>query len=472
MTRTSAFHVLPIVALGLICVPGCENKAAKDAAEYREDFHLLVTKLEQANLGYRPRARQPADPNEDIDRYMAQLDLQTYRQELLDQVGIDLSKLTRKYASHVAGQRLLADVYASGARNQIRKAILAWTELGNESTVLLGQLMAVSRAGARAKLFDIDMSPLLADLHVQQRRLSGELGDLSDQAANRTNAIELATTKIDSLVGQRDQALEQAQAYRDQGFKKKSEQERFELHLKATESQRAADATNVQAERLDVRVKVDHSSLDIIEKKIELRHNGVRKINDQIAQTQESQANARRQRDKALTSQTALIDELAKEFDRLHRTYADRVETPFTEAGSKLDQSINILEQAVRRADRDHRRSVQLDLLGKLVDKMFLLSEQIHATDGYGYTLFMVVQRGREQMPERVGGFVSTVQKLKQSQDELIEQATEAMAKASELADGLRSGELESLVTQYEEQIKAYDQRIQDRDLEEFAEQP
>ena len=445
-------HALLIVAAGLICSAGCENQTLKAQRENGETLSAALEKIQEAELGYVPTFQgKPVD------------DLGTYRQKRLDAARAELAKLTEKAPEfqQVAVSRLLADAQASAALDNTHKAMIAWAGVANHSAKLLSQLIAMSRAENRARMFDIDETTLLSDLHQEQRKRSRQLTELKGKATDLSQAIGTQEAEISDSFARRDRSLAQAQSHRDEAFKK-SGQAQFDEYLDAKKAQREGETHNVQAEKTTVRLEVNRSALAILKTQIELKQDAVGNIQSQINAAQQRQKEADEEKRKALAQKNEIIEDMVSTLEEIATTFDAKVEARLDDARQKLDKAVQSLERASERARREEKRATQLDLLAKLVMKMHVLAEQIVALDGFGHTLAVVAVHGQELMPQRVEAFSSIVEAQEEKRRQLAAEVEKAVNQAKELTEPLKGApeEVAAIAERHEQQIAAYNKRI------------
>ena len=155
--------LIGLVILGVLS--GCSDPKAAKRRQWQKDLEAVSGQIQQIEKGYVPHGLRIKS-----DQW---LDLQTHRQ---DQIAGLISKL--RLLAQQAGPRqksaaksLLAEYYASMARQGVRSAITAWGNVSNESVMLLSQMTSVGQADSRAKSLDIDDTPLLENLKEEKQRV-------------------------------------------------------------------------------------------------------------------------------------------------------------------------------------------------------------------------------------------------------------------------------------------------------------
>lgn len=386
-----------LVLLGLMAA--CSDEQALEQAKSRQQFQQALQVFEEAQIGYVPtkEAGNTSDPRQTID-------LQEYRKNKLTQASRELQSLMDQgsESQRVSVRRLLADADISIAVHGAGQASASWAELSSESTKLMSLMVALDRAGARAKQFEADSTgPLLEKLREDLGQINRDLAGHEQAIGKLEPQIAEFKSKIAAFQAQNEQAIQQARSFYDKAFVSKGDAQ-IQLYRQSDSAQRNADTADREARRLTVSLDIASSELAIMAKQASLSRESAKATQEQIQDAEARQNQAREAREAALLQKRQAGDELEKALITVARAYAKLIEAKFTAAEEQMNHAVDLLTKAQSMTRGDEKKTVQTDLLSAHVMRANVLTNHALASAGYVHLLDILASQTEHLLPGRL----------------------------------------------------------------------
>jgi len=439
---------------------GCVDRDAAQRAEKQIQFESAVSLVARAEQGYRPV---------DSQGKLTHDTLELYQREELAKAATQLESVAKSPSAkqRVAAKLLLADLQASASRLALRKGLNAWADLANRSAELVQHLIAINHAHARVILLSTDDGPLIEKLETDRDQERNQISAWQITRKKLEKNIDSLNTKITDLGTQRDDVVTEAQKYREQAFTKSGDQ-RYDLYDQASKSDRNAFKLGSDAQRLRTTLDIYNSELNVLARRIESSQRFIKSVSSQIEDTQlrrkqfqKSAAEARTQEQETVKKLVALVDQLAEDFQA-------KVDVNLDMALEKIDLAINHVQSAVDDAGADSE-TARLELLGKNVTKVHVLSSHVLTTGDLGRTLAVISTRAgagdKPLIPQYAESFNNSVQQITARQGKIIADTIAALDQADTLAAEM-AGSSDPLISEhasnYLDQLNGYRARIEE----------
>ena len=176
---------------------------------------------------------------------------------------------------------------------------------------------------------------------------------------------------------------------------------------------------------------------------------------------------ARQERDKAIDTLDQAMQEIAADHDK-------SVEATFDRARRRIDEALAVLQEV---ADKDKAaptfdaNALRAERLGKLMEKLHIITSHVFAEGSLGSTLAVIAVRAGAGsallMLTKSQGFQSSVYQLAVRQEKLIRQAMDVVQEATAIVDELETGgeSLAVLAQEYRDHLSKYPARLDEARL-------
>lgn len=420
--------VLPLILTAVIAA-GCSDGQSAQSAQVRLSQQEINKVLTQAQLPYVP------DNKGGLTSRVA------WRQQLQDKAQQQLQTILNQgtAAQKITSRKLSSDLYDSSARQQLIDVIHQWTELSDQSALLLGYLQAVDRANAQVQRFARSQSSLLADMNSQATELQQKSEAIQQELSQwQTKANDLST-QIGQLDQQTQKATDQAAQLREKAFSLTGK-ERFETYEKASKVALTANDISSKLQSAQAQLDLISSRNAILARQLELSNEAVNQIQEQMKLTQEAQQDQDRLKVRAQQEKEKAVEQLDTSLQKIVVQYKDLNEKGFAPIAEELDKAIKMLEDALPLATNNNaKRQIQLDLLARRVSKLHLLATQASASGDWARKVQVIADVVKD--PARAGGplildKVSAYNALAEAAaSQNLKIVTEALAEGSQATD-------------------------------------
>lgn len=457
-------QTLSLVLVCAIAVVGCSDPEAAQNAGVRDTHQKVAHLLAEAQLPYVPGNQSIAVGRSDI-RQNLQIEAQAELQAILKE-GTP--------SQQIATRRLAADIYDSAARKQLNRVTSNWTELSNQSALLLSYLQAVDRADSQFRRFSGDQTKLIASMRTQTDTMQKQSDDFKKELAAVESKAKELSTKVDSSTTQTQKHISQAASLREKAFSQTGV-ERYQSYEKAAEAAIKSNKFSAELQILQAQLGVTQSNAKILARQLELSDEAVAQAQTQIKSIIASQTEQAQLKNKAQQTKQTAVDKLDAELGTMVTAYKKLTDEGFGPALSDINKAIELLDGTLALAtEGDARRNVQLDLLARKLSKLNILSIQASAAGDWARKLQVVA--GSAGDAKRPGGamvagkstFYDTTSQAATNQHgsiaaEALRTASEANDLAAQLAQSGSEGDditkhaasLASLIEIYTKQINA-----------------
>ena len=455
--------ILPtlLMLVTALCLVGC-NSEASEQAEAQEHLDMALVILNDANAGYIPQEGASGGDT----------DLQGFRQQKMQ---VAMESLNHVVALNAPAQKVqalskLAEINASAA---LREAGLAADEnavLGGRSTSLQGYIMALEGSSSRSAELEPQTEKSLTKLKEEIELQSTELNKLTAEADELSGKLAAVNEKVQAFQAKADEGNAQAQSLREQAFVTKGDA-MYDLQDQAADLERQAAIESAAGEQEQVVANDLARKLALAEARIATTKQLIEKLNGQATSTR---ASTERQADasaEALAASQEAANTLAEEFDQIVSVHENAIQKRMTDAGTKIDQVVSDLKQAVQTAqslpDRKEASAstpmARLQLLAAYVDQAHISSTHaMYLGDlaGMAESIALSLQR---VSPEQAETYQQRADALSESQNALKAKADEAIAAGQELAlelapegSTLEDGDVTAIALKQMDRLDAY----------------
>lgn len=414
------------------CLVGCNSEASQQA-EAQAHLDKALATLSQANAGYIPRESDTGDEKS----------LQVYRQETMQVAMGNLNHVLTLNAPQQKVQALskLAEINASAALHETGLAADENAILGGRSTSLQGYLMALEGSSIRSAALQPQTEKSLAKLQEEIQGQNAQLDKLNAEAMDLSGKLDAVNEKVQAFQAKADEGNAKAQELREKAFVTKGDA-MYDLQDKAAELERQAAIESAAGEQEQVIANDLAGKLALAQSQIDTTKQLLEKLADQVKTTRastERQADASAKAD--VDSQEA-AKTLAEEFDQIVAVHENAIQKRMADAGTKIDQAVNDLKQAVQTAQglADRKKAAantpmaQLQLLAAYVDQAHIASTHaMYLGDlaGMSESIALSIQR---VSPDQAGDYQTRADDLAEAQNAQNAKAAEAIAAGQALA--------------------------------------
>lgn len=448
----------------VVTVAGCSDPEAAQNASVRLSHEKVASLLTQAQLPYVPGG-DTAGISRTANRQKQQAEAQAELQKILNDGTV---------AQQVATRRLAADIYDSSARQKLSDATSQWTELSNQSALLLSYLQSVDRADAQLRRFSGDQTQLIADMRKQAESMQAQSDAFAKELAASEATVKDLSDKIDALTKETLQHTRLSASLREKAFSQTGT-ERQQSYEKASESAIKGNKSSAALQILQAKLEIAESNSKILKRQHELSDEAVAQAQAQIKSTIASQTQQEELKAKAEKAKQAAVDKLDTELGKMVTAYKQLADEGFGPALADINKATELLDGTLTLAkDGDARRQVQLDLLARKLSKLNILSIQASANGDWARKLQVISATAGDR--NRPGGmliagkstFYDTTSQSAANQHNAImaeglRTASEANDLAAQLAQSGSEGDeitknaavLASLIEIYTKQINA-----------------
>jgi len=416
---------VPKVLIAIVCSVmmglqvGCKDEEAAQRAQVARSFDNVVELLADASQGWAPR------PDSGEDR----ADLQAHRRQKLEEIRESLSDRLEEgsAAQKITTRQILSEVHASAARQATRGSMTDMHVVNSRATLLMTYAVAAKQAETRAierAGFD---DAILGDLNTKLREAELALENMRAAESRLRDQAETLNQQITEQAAIQDRKTASATKLRDQAFVAEG-QKRLDLELKAIDEHRLADIASTRAEELKLKKSGVESELAILTKQIEATEEARDAFRGQIASLSEQRSQRQQAMQRAEQDVEQAKAELAQAFETVNSMYVKFVRQPMEQATERAARAVELMDEAVAMADSTNRRSLRMELLGRRIDQVFVLTQRNQARRGYSSTLRMIAgyePRAQQAFEELRTHFVETFEQATQLISVAKEQATE-----------------------------------------------
>ena len=275
-----------LLLLALSLLTGCPDEKAKTYEEARKDFDNALTLVDEAEKGFVDQ-KDGESASDTWSEFYEKTDLTTHRQETFKKASEELKKVIANGTERekIAARRLMADLYASAARDKLREALTNSAEVASRGATGLSFVNAVDRADSRIQMLNGDEGPLIEKLDERKRQARAEIEKYTQDVAAREAKIRELDGGIADHTKKRDAAqLAAAQLQRDAAGKNADVQTK--MQIEAIAKQREADKNASDAELLGVSLVAQKSELAILRHQLERWEKVEQEATTQIAAAQ------------------------------------------------------------------------------------------------------------------------------------------------------------------------------------------
>jgi FtsZ-binding cell division protein ZapB len=438
---------------------GCPDQSASSQAQSARKLDQAMDQMRRAGIGYVPA--DAVTPNQPVS-------VADYRQRTLQQSkdALTAAAQTGSPSQRMSAHRLLADVHSSAARHEARRGAAEAAALANRGATLFGYLVAVDRADARAASFNADFTAVLQKLETELSAATGDMHQSQSKLDELKPKMEALQKRVEELKANSVALRAQAETMRREGFTLEGEA-RYDRFNEADKVQLTGDQADFESQRRTVELQAMQSQADDLQRAVAAAEQKVKLVADVRAQTTQRQADARKLREEAQADRKKAADELMAEFSQVAQAYDQVVVTTFEKALNEQKQAIDQIDLAggdVRGQDQDF---VNAETLGKLLDKVYILSEYASAAADFGRLIDSMLVRARTLMPEHADTLEAVYRQVVGRQARMVEDANVAMTRAREIATQLRQSapdgsEAAQGLTRQQQSLDRYSKQLQD----------
>ncbi len=457
--------ILGLVAAGFVA--GCGDEQAASRREVDHQLAKVMTLIDKAESGFVPQGSETEFHHDLGGQPVVQTkaDLQAYRQRVLSEAAQELESLRNAGSTvqQVSARRVLADIYASQARDRLTKAMSRWAGLADRSAALINDLGAVGRAEVRVQLLDTDETVLLAELRKNRVATEQRIQHFEEDTLRlRRRAADLGQ-KIDQLKGDSEEAARHAQQLHGQALVATDSQQQYELHDQSATVDRRANVASAAAQEIGVQLDVIESELAVLSVRQQLEEQAIQTLNKQIVSAQERQA--RESHKLAVQSKSKTVQEMVSDFSQITDEYVRGVEGELDLTATKMNDAVEQLD-AVSVASPRTELLLQLERLGHMADMTHVLTDHIVVAGCHGHTLAVIAQQARALMPDQVATLSERAKRVYTKQRELIESTKQRISDAMAICEQLRmnaTGDerfVADLATELSGRLESYRDRI------------
>ena len=433
MPRQNSLVALLVLSMAL---SACEDPSAQQHQQAGESLYQAITLIDEGDQGY--VSPDVGDPTDQVGfrhgRYSQAI-------EHLDEVASTGSPTQRS-----AARRLKADLVTARARRTARDAQQQWASIANHGATVLGFVAAVTRTDAQVKLFDVDESQLLAALENQLR----DTGKREAQLKNHVEALKKQLADLSAQrkqqVAKRDQAIKRAADLRSQAFVTEGEH-RYELELQTIVTQREADATTSEIDKLDLQITVRSSEMVMVEQQWTLSTSAIEAVKRQIDDAETRHNKVEELRQAAVAARNKATNDLASHLANMVTEFNDKVNTPLDDAAADIKDAISALESEAKKStgDKKSRHIIQFDELSKRLAYVHLLNQHLTAArSGHG-VLAVVAEQAQRSIPTQSGLFAQNAKPFHENVTRIGATLSGAIDEARTIANDLAENANETI---------------------------
>lgn len=458
-------RTLLLVAL-LAGAAGCPDQGATNQAQSAREIDQALENLRDAGKGFvPPDAAKPGQP----------VTVAEHRQDVLQKnvQVLESAAASGQPQQRVAARRMLADVHSSAARHEARTGAVEAAALANRAATLYGYLIAVDRADGRAVNFNTDFSAVMKKLDDESAAAAQDRQQAQMQVDDLSPKAQALEQKVAKLQADSAALRGQAEAMRREAFNLEGEA-RYDQLNQADEIQKSGDALDFEAQRTTVDLEQTRTELADAQRSLAAAEQKVKLIQQVQQQTQQRQDDTKQLREEADTDKAEAIKELMIEFKQVAQAYDTAVVTTFENALKTQQKAIEQLDRAMADASGEDAQVIKADLVGKLLDRVYVISEYASAAGEFGRTVDSLLVRADSLMPGEADAIAAQRRQIADRQARLIQDASDAGKRARDLIGELRQSapdgsDMAQGLARQQEALEQYARQLEQATLEQGA---
>lgn len=444
--------------IGVSLLVGCADEQSAERRAVGERLAEVMKLITKAEQGYVPEGSETEVRHqvEGADIVQKTADLGAFRQQVLSEAAEELESMrdTGSTAQQISTRRVLANIYASQARDRLRKAMSRWVALADRSASLMSDLGAVGRADWRVRLFDTDESLLLSELQKDRVDTERQIQAFKKEVDERRRRAADLAEQISKLNDESELTAQQAQRLHAQALVATDSPKQYDLYDQSANVDRRANVASAAAGQLGVTLDVIQSELAEWVTRDRLAQQAIKTLNQQIAAAQQRQAS--RLHEQAVAAKSKTVQEMAADFGQIADEYVRTVEADMDRTAEKMNDAIDQLATIIAASPQDNSL-LQMEQLGHMADMTHVLADHILVAGCHGHTLAEISQQASRLMPSQAKAFEDQAQRVYTKQRKLIETTKQIISDATAICDQLSHGrpEAEDFVADFAQQVAA-----------------
>ena len=423
----------------LLIASGCDQESSRQI-EGRKQFDQVLDALREVELGYVAASAQEIQASQSgkvVETNRPSMEV--YRQKKLGKAFEALKPILDKGSvkQQVAAQRLVADIYTSSARFQLRLLMDQWTSLSSRSVVMTSYAVAVGRSYSLAHNMQSDDTKLVAQLKKKLRDTTVELEEHEKTMAELDVKAKKHQKTMANLKKQINSLNTQSQDLKRDSFVAKSDS-KYKLLDDASAVSRKASIMDAKRQLQQAHLDNVNAQRDMLAEQVDFTLEFMDSLERQIqGVTARHQSNEKQKTD----AKQNLIDaenRFMDEFNVVVEQFTTKVQPHFALINSDMQEALQILDKAHQQADSQTQQLIEIEILAKQVSLTNMQTTMMMVTHDLGRKYALVLNRSskgkHKLMADRTTTFQSAYDLIARTQLQIQQQAQDALGKSRKQA--------------------------------------
>ncbi len=259
---------------------------------------------------------------------------------------------------------LLADIETQDADRLRRQAEFAFAQIKVDIANLLADIETVDTVAATATAAQVDPQTAIDKTDAAIQEFDARRGALTETLGRLDNEVSTLRGQIDAQKKSAQEAFTEKSRLESQAFVADGE-EKYALLDRAGEAQQKADAADVAAQELEIRLDKIESGLVLARRDAAMSDAALEKLKDARQVFEEAGADAKQAVRVLRDEQTAQAETLAAAAVALAERFDAEVRQPLDAAGQNASAAVSGLQGALSGASGTGRDALENDLLAK-----------------------------------------------------------------------------------------------------------
>lgn len=422
-----------VLLLALTLVAACSDADAVKRQAATADYEAAMAEFKQVASGF------VADP----DAAKTAPDLIAHIDSKLDPVQDQLEKVKTAHASTLSDAQMsgvlqaLSDIHAARARLLAREARVNSITVDEKSMKLQGAVAEMEAASALMQHATRDDTLVREKLEPEKQNKTSELSRFTKEQSDLQSQIDQVQGRIDQLNEKRDALLAKEQQLRQNGFVKTGD-EQYNLYIEADKTLREAGKVYNDIQKIEqTELEPLLSKKRVVDRQVETTQASVDQINEALAEMGTASSDAATTREDARKERDSAADAVKAAYEELKSTYMTSVADKLAESSSEMNTSVELLDQAIGRADGALRPKLEMELAQRHGEATSIMSHYVTVMGAFGKTVAVLQQNAERSGVEQSSTFQQEYATVATRHASVLSEAKETTDKAQEYINGL-----------------------------------
>ncbi|MBL4701315.1 MAG: hypothetical protein JKX85_08655 [Phycisphaeraceae bacterium] len=423
----------------LLITSGCDQESSRQI-EGRNHFDQVLDTLREVELGYVTASAQEIQASQlgkAVETNRQSMDV--YRQKKLGKAFEALKPILTKGTAkqQVAAQRLVADIYTSSARFQLRLLMDQWTSLSSRSVVMTSYAVAVGRSYSLANNMQSDDTKLIAQLKKKLRNTTVELEKLEKIMSQLDVKAKNHQVIMANLKKQINSLNKQSQDLKRDSFVAKGDS-KYKLLNDASAVSRKASILDAKRQLEQARLENVNAQRAMLTEQVDFTLEFMDSLERQIQGVTARHKSNEKQKTHAKQNLIDTENRFMDEFNVVVEQFTTKVQPHFAQINSDMQEALQILAKAHQQADSQTQQLIEIEILAKQVSLTNMQTTMMMVTHDLGKKYALILARSskgkHKLMADRTATFQSAYDLIVRTQLQIQQQAQDTLGKSRKQA--------------------------------------